>query len=466
MQKDFLHVLSVEDVVSRLLACPPLACETKRLDALPEGVLAETLLSGEDLPPADRSGMDGYAVQAADLFGASETNPVWLDRIGEIAIDRPPDFTLQSGQCAAIVTGGYLPEGADAVIMVEHTKPFGADVIEMRRSVAPGEYVMQRGEDAKAGHPLLPAGTVLRAQETGLLAALGITEVPVIRRPRVSILSTGDELVAPEATPCPGHIRDVNTLALSAMIRPHAEVTAFGIAPDRLEPLTAALKAALTGDGTPADVVFLSGGSSIGVRDLTLEALQSLGDTEILCHGVALSPGKPLILARCGKTLVWGLPGQVASAQVVMHVLGVPFLRHLAGHSSRPADPAWTTGGVTPSINGFGRRVRPCFHATSPPVRAAKTTFACASTPRRRGHRRPCRFRDFPGCCGPCWTHRASCAFRLALKDWKPERPSTCFCSTVESFPPAHEKGPSEEGPLLYCITIGTDRAGGPPAGI
>ena len=334
MQKDFLHVLSVEDVVSRLLACPPLACETKRLDALPRGsVLAETLLSGEDLPPADRSGMDGYAVQAADLFGASETNPVWLDRIGEIAIDRPPDFTLQSGQCAAIVTGGYLPEGADAVIMVEHTKPFGADVIEMRRSVAPGEYVMRRGEDAKAGHPLLPAGTVLRAQETGLLAALGITEVPVIRRPRVSILSTGDELVAPEATPCPGHIRDVNTLALSAMIRPHAEVTAFGIAPDHLEPLTAALKAALTGNGTPADVVFLSGGSSIGVRDLTLEALQSLGDTEILCHGVALSPGKPLILARCGKTLVWGLPGQVASAQVVMHVLGVPFLRHLAGHS-------------------------------------------------------------------------------------------------------------------------------------
>ncbi len=340
MQKDFLHVLSVEEVVSRLLAFPPLDCETKRLDALSKGsVLSETLLSGEDLPPADRSGMDGYAVQAADLFGASETNPVWLDRIGEIAIDRPPNFTLQSGQCAAIVTGGHLPEGADAVIMVEHTKPFGADVIEMRRSVAPGEYVMRRGEDAKAGRSLLSAGTVLRAQETGLLAALGVTEVPVIRRPRVSILSTGDELVAPEETPHPGQIRDVNTLALSAMIRPYAEVAAFGIAPDRLEPLTAALKAALAGDQAPADVVFLSGGSSIGVRDLTLEALQSLGDTEILCHGVALSPGKPLILARCGKTLVWGLPGQVASAQVVMHVLGVPFLRHLAGHSLASTHP-------------------------------------------------------------------------------------------------------------------------------
>ena len=317
MQKDFLHVLPVEEVISRLLDVSPLPQESKRLDKLSGGpILAETIMATETLPPANRSGMDGYAVQASDLFGASEANPVWLDCVGEIAIDRPPNFTLQSGQCAAIVTGGYLPEGADAVIMVEHTKPFGAGVIEMRRSVAPGEYVMQKGDDAQEGTPLLERGTKLRAQEIGLLAALGITEVPVIRRPRVSILSTGDELVSPEQTPRPGQIREVNTLALSAMLRP------------------VALKAALAGEnGLSADVVFLSGGSSIGIRDLTLEALQSLGDTEILCHGVALSPGKPLILARCGQTLVWGLPGQVASAQVVMHVLGVPFLRHLAGHS-------------------------------------------------------------------------------------------------------------------------------------
>lgn len=159
----------------------------------------------------------------------------------------------------------------------------------------------KKGDDAQEGTPLLERGTKLRAQEIGLLAALGITEVPVIRRPRVSILSTGDELVSPEQTPRPGQIRDVNTLALSAMLRPVADVSTFGIAPDRLGPLTASLKAALAGEnGLSADVVFLSGGSSIGVRDLTLEALQSLGDTEILCHGVALSPGKPLILARCG----------------------------------------------------------------------------------------------------------------------------------------------------------------------
>ena len=285
MQKDFLHVLPVEEVISRLLDVSPLPQESKRLDKLSGGpILAETIMATETLPPANRSGMDGYAVQASDLFGASEANPVWLDCVGEIAIDRPPNFTLQSGQCAAIVTGGYLPEGADAVIMVEHTKPFGAGVIEMRRSVAPGEYVMQKGDDAQEGTPLLERGTKLRAQEIGLLAALGITEVPVIRRPRVSILSTGDELVSPEQTPRPGQIRDVNTLALSAMLRPVADVSTFGIAPDRLGPLTASLKAALAGEnGLSADVVFLSGGSSIGVRDLTLEALQSLGDTEILC---------------------------------------------------------------------------------------------------------------------------------------------------------------------------------------
>ncbi|MFQ9491885.1 MAG: molybdopterin molybdotransferase MoeA [Bilophila wadsworthia] len=269
MQKDFLHVLPVEEVISRLLDVSPLPQESKRLDKLSGGpILAETIMATETLPPANRSGMDGYAVQASDLFGASEANPVWLDCVGEIAIDRPPNFTLQSGQCAAIVTGGYLPEGADAVIMVEHTKPFGAGVIEMRRSVAPGEYVMQKGDDAQEGTPLLERGTKLRAQEIGLLAALGITEVPVIRRPRVSILSTGDELVSPEQTPRPGQIRDVNTLALSAMLRPVADVSTFGIA--RIgSTADGFLKAALAGKRPFGGCRLPVRGSSIGVRDLT-----------------------------------------------------------------------------------------------------------------------------------------------------------------------------------------------------
>ncbi len=335
MPKEFLHVLPVEAVVSLLLSASPLDRETVSLDALfLERVLAETLWSGEDVPAANRSGMDGYAVCAADLFGVSENNPGWLDCIGDIAIDAPPAFSLQPGQCASIVTGGYLPEGADAVVMVEHTHPLGAGVIAFRRAAAPGQYVMRKGEDAEKGGLLLPRGTVLRAQEAGLLAALGVTEIPVVRRPNVAILSTGDELVAPEETPRPGQIRDVNTTVLATMTAKMAHVEVLGIVPDTLASLENALRRALSGrNGVPPDVLFLSGGSSVGVRDLTLEALHALGDAEILCHGVALSPGKPLILARCGKTFVWGLPGQIASAQVVMHVLGIPFLRHLAGYS-------------------------------------------------------------------------------------------------------------------------------------
>ena len=406
MHKDFLNVLAVDDVISRLLDFAPLPAERRSLADLAAGsVVAETLIAPEDLPPANRSGMDGYAVRAADLFGASEFNPVWLDCVGEIAIDRPPCFTLEAGQCAAIVTGGHLPDGADAVIMVEHTKPFGAGVIEMRRSVAPGEYVMFKGEDATAGQPLLTAGTLLRAQEIGLLAAVGMMEVPVIRRPRVSLLSTGDELVPPGTRPEPGQIRDVNTSALAAMIAPHAEVTAFGIAPDRLEPLKAALDEALQGkNGTPADVVFLSGGSSIGVRDLTLEALQSLGDTEILCHGVALSPGKPLILARCRQTLVWGLPGQVASAQVVMLILGLPFLRHLAGHSL-----AALRDGKTQNGTAFDQR-----RWTS---RRTRASFPA-----------PCPCPAFPGSCARSSTPRASSASPPGWKGWRRARPwKRCF---------------------------------------
>ena len=336
--QSFLRVLSVSELVHKLLAIPPLPYSNRSLTEIAHtgGVLGTSLLSPEDLPVANRSGMDGYAVQAADLFGASEFNPVWLDCIGHISIDKPEDFVLASGQCASIVTGGHLPAGADAVIMVEHTKPFGAGVVEMRRSVAPGEYVMFKGDDAQAGQEVLPCGTLLRPQELGLLAALGITEAPVIRRPRVAILSTGDELVPPDAVIRPGQIRDVNTLALIAMLSRIADVRSFGIAGDQLSDISEKLRQAAAWDQSePADVVFISGGSSVGIRDLTLTAIQSLGNMELLCHGVALSPGKPLIVARSGQTTFWGLPGQVASAQVVMHVLGIPFIRHISGHSLR-----------------------------------------------------------------------------------------------------------------------------------
>lgn len=341
--KGFLNnVLSVEEVTALLASFPHL--DTLRGEAalslyderLLEGgyVLGEDSVAAEDLPPADRAGMDGYAVRASDLFGASASNPVWLDCIGHVLIDRIPEFAIGPGQCAAIGTGGRLPRGSDAVIMVEHTSEFGAGVVEMRRPAAPGEHVLCKGEDAARGKTALAAGTPLRAQELGLLAGLGVMRVPVIRRPRVALLSTGDELVPPEQRPERGCIRDVNSVALAALIR-HSGCRAqcFGIVPDQLESLTAAVRTILSQTPAP-DVLFLSGGSSVGTRDLTLEALASFKDMELLCRGVAIRPGKPLILARCGPTCIWGLPGQVTSAQVVMLTLGLPFLRHLSGYKA------------------------------------------------------------------------------------------------------------------------------------
>jgi molybdopterin molybdotransferase len=226
--------------------------------------------------------------------------------------------------------------------MVEHTGPLGAGVVELRRAVAPHENVMLAGEDARQGDEALPAGRILRACDVGLLAALGVAEVAVGRRPRVGILSTGDELVPPAQTPRPGQIRDVNTEALCSLAaQAGAEPVRYGIVPDDPQRLTPTLARMLA----ECDAALLSGGSSLGVRDHTCAAILAQPGASILAHGVAISPGKPTILGRAGGKAVLGLPGQVASAQVVMAVLVLPFLRHLAG---RGADLAAAEAGEAP----------------------------------------------------------------------------------------------------------------------
>ncbi|GEB81220.1 molybdopterin molybdenumtransferase MoeA [Desulfovibrio desulfuricans] len=357
MQQRFFRVLTVSELVALLRTCAPLGAEcptagrsdslpvedaasldssdastslesSGSLDSLDGRVLAKAVVARENLPATHRAAMDGYAVRAADLFGASEGSPAYLDVVGHSAIDARPDVTLGPGQCLGIVTGGTLPEGADAVLMVEYAHDLGGGAIEAHRPVAPWENVMLRAEDAEEGRVVLPAGTLLRPQEVGLLAALGETAPLVHRRPRVAVISTGDELVPADATPRDGQIRDVNTHTLACLVRRAGAVPrCMGLVPDVLPALEAALRQGLE----TADVVLLSGGSSVGVRDLTVAALERIEGAELLCHGVAISPGKPLIVARVGEKLVWGLPGQVTSAQVVMHVLGMPFLRHLAG---------------------------------------------------------------------------------------------------------------------------------------
>ncbi|WP_430734970.1 molybdopterin molybdotransferase MoeA [Halodesulfovibrio aestuarii] len=338
MKKDFFNVLSVQEFIQKLHAFTPLHTHTVSIDAADGYVLAENIIAAENLPLASRSCMDGYAINAANVFGASEANPAYLESVGDIDIEQPASFTLKDGECAGIVTGGILPEGADAVVMIEHTESLGAGTVEIRKSLAPYENVMLKGEDAATGKDVFTAGTLIRPQEIGMLAALGIQEVSVYSPPRVGIISTGDELIPINEKPIVGQVRDVNSYTLAACARrAGAAATTYGLVEDKLDALKSALENALSEN----DVVFLSGGSSVGVRDLTVGAIDKIEDAEIINHGVAISPGKPLILAKCGNKAIWGLPGQVASAQVVMFVLGMPFLRYLGGNSKAFDQSRW-----------------------------------------------------------------------------------------------------------------------------
>lgn len=330
MSHGFFTIISREDFEALLKGFAPLENELVDLSMASDRVLAEDIIAAHDWPLLDRSCMDGFALNARDGFGATESNPGYLECTATLAIDVMPDVTVQSGECARIATGGVLPDGTDAVIMVEHTGEMDGTTIEIRKSVAPGENVMQRGEDARAGGIALEAGTVMRPQEIGLSAALGFEEISLVKSPRVGILSTGDELIEVSQTPKPSQVRDVNSLTVAALVQQAGGIsTCYGIVKDDLASLTAALQTAIDEN----DLVLLSGGSSIGVRDLTIQALESIPDSEILAHGVALSPGKPTILGRAFGKPVLGLPGQVTSALVVMHVLIWPLIRHLQGDS-------------------------------------------------------------------------------------------------------------------------------------
>lgn len=336
MSHGFFTIISRAEFEALLKSFPQLSAETVGLSRASGRVLASDLISAHDWPLQDRSCMDGYAVNARDVFGSTETNPGYLECTSTLSIEEIPDIDLPPGECARISTGGLLPDGADAVIMVEHTQEMGDTTIEIRKSVAPGENVMQRGEDARQGKVALPAGTVIRPQEVGLCAALGFDKLELIRRPRVGILSTGDELIEVGETPRPGQVRDVNSQTIATLVKQASAIpTRYGIIKDDLESLKAALSKAIEEN----DIVLLSGGSSIGVRDLTVQTIEAMPDSSLLAHGVALSPGKPTILGRVGDKPVMGLPGQVTSALVVMHVLILPLLRHLQG-DPRAFDPS------------------------------------------------------------------------------------------------------------------------------
>ena len=333
VMKSFLTLKSVDEVLSLVRTFVPLDEERLPVDQAAGRFLFCDIAAPEDLPGFDRSTVDGYAVRARDVFGAQEGSPALLECVGECPMGRTPDFSLEPGQTARIFTGGMLPEGADCVVMVEYSRPAGGNLVELVRTQAPGDHVLEHDEDAAAGQVFLPAGRRLRPQEIGMLAALGQTSVPVRRRPRVSIISTGDEVVPMDRKPLPGQVRDVNSHSLAALCaEAGAEVRLEGLVRDDV----AGLKAAVRNAMTHADVVLLSGGSSAGMRDHTVDIFLSMPQGELLVHGAAISPGKPFILARSGKICLMGLPGHVTSALVCARVFLLPLLRHLQGAESVP----------------------------------------------------------------------------------------------------------------------------------
>ena len=309
-------------------------------------ITASDLFATEQLPAFPRSTMAGFSLRAADTFGASEGLPAYFTIVGEVAMGQPATVSVAAGEAAVTYTGGMLAQGADAVVIVENTQPVDSTTIEVTRPVAPGENVVQPGEDISPGERLLPAGHLLRPQDLGGLAALGITKVPAARRPGVAILSMGDEVVAPETAPGPGRIRDVNTYTVAAQVtRAGGQPIPLGIVPDDYEAQLSAARSGLK----HADTLVFSAGSSVSVRDLTADIINALGEPGILAHGISIRPGKPAIVGLVQGKPVFGLPGNPVSAMVVFDLLVRPILYHLAGCKSVP-QPASATATVARDI--------------------------------------------------------------------------------------------------------------------
>ncbi len=341
---ELFTLLTPRDALAKLMSVWRPAVRVEGIDTADAlgRVIATDIVSPEDLPAFRRSTVDGYAVWAEDTYGASSGLPALLRVIGEAPMGQQIKLRVETGEAILVHTGSMLPPNADAVVMIEHTQPVGsgastadgttpAGYIEVMRPVAIGENVLNVGEDAKRGQTLYWSGHVLRPSDIGGLMALGIMRVPVAARPRVGIISTGDEVIDPGQTPAFGQVRDVNAYAVSAQAQAAgAQFTRYGIVPDQRDALAAMAARARR----ECDVVVLSAGSSVSTRDLSVEVIGGLGQPGVLVHGVALKPGKPAIIALCDGVPVFGLPGNPASAMLVFELFVIPTIGALLGRAA------------------------------------------------------------------------------------------------------------------------------------
>ena len=345
---EFLTLLPPDEARALLLAelpDPKPASQTIETDSALGRVTAEDVVAPHPLPAFPRSTVDGYAVRARDTYGASDTLPGYLTLIGEIPMGAGPALAVGAVQCALIHTGGMLPSGADAVVMLEYTQVIALKAglspvlsqVEIQRAIAEGENVIRIGEDVAENQVVIPRGTRLRPAEVGGLMALGVLKLRVANKVRVGLVSSGDEVIPPGQIPQPGQVRDVNSYTLAALVtQSGGEPVLYGIIADDFD----ALKAAATRALTECDLVVITAGSSASIRDMTADVIASLGAPGVLVHGINTRPGKPTILGVCNGKAVIGLPGNPVSALVNGYLFVVPVIEKLLGISAGRPKPS------------------------------------------------------------------------------------------------------------------------------
>jgi molybdopterin molybdotransferase len=326
----FFQVKSVEETFQLIneRVAPITETLTKPLFEALHFVLAEDIMVRENVPNFRRSSVDGYAVKAKDTFGSSESMPGFLSLSGEVKMGQAPPRSLQSGEAMYVPTGGMLPDGSDAMIMIEHCEDISG-LLNLYRQVAPGENVISIGEDLREGEILLPKGTKLRSQEIGALASQGFTEVRVFRKPVIGYLSSGDEIVPMETTELNiGEVRDINAATIGSLVHQWGlDFVYGGIVRDNREELENRANEMLN----RTDCLILSGGSSVGTKDYSVEVIESLGKPGVYVHGISIKPGKPTILSMAKEKPIIGLPGHPASAMIIFHLFGKSVVDHLQG---------------------------------------------------------------------------------------------------------------------------------------
>ncbi len=306
-------------------------CEEIPLAAAWGRILVKPQAAHEYIPGFNRSTVDGYALHAADTFGCSLSSPAMLHFIGEVEMGEAVGLTIAAGECVYVPTGGELPDGADAMVMLEYAEDYQDGFIYINKPAAPGQNIIFKGDDTSPGKELLAPGTKLTAAAMGALAAIGVAKVPVFSRPRVGIISTGDELIPVENTPVYSQIRDSNSYALiGGITAAGGEAVCYGIVKDDFDTLLTVVKEALD----DCDMLLISGGSSVGFRDATLKVIDALEDSQILLHGIAVKPGKPTILASVGGKPVFGLPGHPVSAYFIFSVFAMPLIGMMMSYTA------------------------------------------------------------------------------------------------------------------------------------